>query len=76
MRKKLKNIRKKTIQDFGNQWKIHGEIKKNFWSSKLMFKDHFGKLFNPIKIGHNKAVQLFHLTEYCLDKTQQNSAIL
>ena len=55
MIKKFKNIRKKTIQDFGNQWRIHGEIKKNFWSSKLMFKDHFGKLFNPIKIK-NKTI--------------------
>ena len=45
MKKKTIRIREKTIQDFGDQWEIHGDIKKNFWSSNSMFKDHFGKLY-------------------------------
>ena len=55
MKKKTIRIREKTIKDFGDQWEIHGDIKKNFWSSNSMFEDHFGKLFNPSNIK-NKTI--------------------
>ena len=58
MKVKIQKIRKKTITDFGEQWKIHGEIKKNFWSSKKMFLDHFGSLFNPNTIKGKKICEI------------------
>lgn len=36
----------KTINDFGNQWKIHGELREDHWTSDQMFRDHFPKDFN------------------------------
>lgn len=30
-----------TIRDFGNQWKIHGNIEPDYWTSDEMFRDHF-----------------------------------
>jgi SAM-dependent methyltransferase len=42
----IKRNRNRTIQDFGNQWKIHGELKDDHWTSLNMFKDHFPKDFD------------------------------
>jgi SAM-dependent methyltransferase len=36
----------KTINDFGNQWKIHGELREDHWTSDQMFRDHFPKDFD------------------------------
>jgi SAM-dependent methyltransferase len=41
---KAKN--KKTINDFGNQWKIHGQLREDHWTSDQMFRDHFPKNFD------------------------------
>jgi SAM-dependent methyltransferase len=32
---------KRTIQDFGNQWLIHGSLAEDYWTSDEMFRDHF-----------------------------------
>jgi SAM-dependent methyltransferase len=36
----------KTIEDFGNQWQIHGNLRQDHWTSDLMFRDHFPSDFN------------------------------
>jgi SAM-dependent methyltransferase len=36
----------KTINDFGNQWEIHGELRENKWTSDQMFRDHFPSDFD------------------------------
>jgi SAM-dependent methyltransferase len=41
----------KTIRDFGNQWNIHGQLDHDYWTSKEMFIDHFGDLFDPTEIS-------------------------
>lgn len=46
-----KEVRERTIQDFGNQWQIHGQVDQDYWSSKEMFTDHFGELFDPQEIA-------------------------
>ena len=38
-------VRKRTIKDFGNQWKIHGKIDEDYWSSDQYFRDYFKKCF-------------------------------
>ena len=48
-------IRKRTVKDFGNQWKIHGKIDEDYWSSDQYFKDYFKNHFNP-KVLKNKVV--------------------
>jgi len=35
-----------TIKDFGNQWKIHGRLNQDHWTSDRMFRDHFPKNFD------------------------------
>jgi SAM-dependent methyltransferase len=42
---------KKTIEDFGNQWLIHGRLDCGHWTNKVMFEDHFGDVFNPKEIS-------------------------
>lgn len=42
-----KTVRQQTIQDFGDQWQIHGQVDADHWSSREMFVDHFGELFDP-----------------------------
>lgn len=37
----LKDKRKATISDFGNQWVIHGRLDDDYWTSDQMFRDHF-----------------------------------
>ena len=48
-------VRKRTIKDFGNQWKIHGKIDEDYWSSDQYFRDYFKNHFNP-KVLKNKVV--------------------
>ncbi len=50
----LETTRKKTISDFGDQWKIHGKIEDD-WTSEEKFKDHFGEIFDPNELK-NKIV--------------------
>ena len=45
MKKKTIRIREKTIKDFGDQWEIHGDIKKNL---EAMDKIH-GYCNNPYR---------------------------
>ena len=44
------SVRRQTVEDFGNQWQIHGEVDTDHWSSRDMFVDHFGDLFDPGEI--------------------------
>lgn len=30
-----------TVKDFGDQWSIHGSLAEDYWTSDLMFRDHF-----------------------------------
>ena len=46
-----KEVRERTICDFGNQWQIHGQVDQDYWSSKEMFTDHFGERFDPQEIA-------------------------
>jgi SAM-dependent methyltransferase len=39
-------MKKRTIEDFGNQWKIHGQLNEDHWTSDKMFRDHFPKTFD------------------------------
>jgi SAM-dependent methyltransferase len=34
-------MKSRTINDFGNQWLIHGRIDEDYWTSDQMFRDHF-----------------------------------
>ncbi len=43
-------VRRQTIEDFGSQWQIHGQVDPDYWSSAEMFRDHFGNLFEPGEI--------------------------
>jgi SAM-dependent methyltransferase len=36
----------KTVDDFGNQWQIHGKLRENHWTSDAMFRDHFPAEFD------------------------------
>ncbi len=45
------SIRRQTVEDFGNQWEIHGRVDEDHWSSREMFADHFGNLFDPDDIA-------------------------
>jgi SAM-dependent methyltransferase len=49
---------KKTIDDFGNQWSIHGRLESGHWTSKEMFDDHFGELFNPREITGKRVADI------------------
>lgn len=46
-----RNIRTRTINDFGEQWQIHGEIDTDYWSSDELFEDFFGDLFDTEEIS-------------------------
>lgn len=49
---------KKTINDFGNQWKIHGELSADHWTSDHMFRDHFPKDFDFLVIKGAKVLEV------------------
>mgnify|MGYP001158395021 FL=1 len=40
-----KIVRKKTIKDFNNQWKLQGELNEDYWSSDEVLIDQFDKIF-------------------------------
>lgn len=35
-----------TIKNFGDQWRIHGQLRSDYWTSDQMFSDHFPKDFD------------------------------
>jgi len=41
-----KSKKHQTVDDFGNQWQIHGQLRENHWTSDRMFRDHFPKDFD------------------------------
>jgi len=48
----------KTIEDFGSQWSIHGRLESGHWTSKEMFDDHFGDIFNPNEISGKRVADI------------------
>jgi SAM-dependent methyltransferase len=48
----------KTIHDFGHQWKIHGELREDHWTSDQMFRDHFPKDFDFSIIKEAKVLEV------------------
>ena len=51
-------VRQQTVEDFGNQWQIHGEVDADHWSSRDMFVDHFGDLFDPAALAQGCAADI------------------
>lgn len=51
-------IYKKTIKDFGSQWKIHGQIRDTHWASDEMFRDHFGSDFIPAALSEKNVCEI------------------
>lgn len=45
-----RDVRDRTVADFGNQWQIHGSLDDDHWSSVEMFADHFGGHFDAAEI--------------------------
>jgi SAM-dependent methyltransferase len=41
----------RTIDDFNEQWAIHSQLRESYWTSDLMFRDHFGDLFDPKELA-------------------------
>ena len=40
-------VRKKTISDFDDQWKLHGgDLDEDYWASDNVLLDQFSSLFN------------------------------
>ncbi len=52
---RLKDVRSKTIEDFGEQWDIDGEWRDDYYSPPKIFQDYFGELFKPSELS-NKVV--------------------
>lgn len=48
----------KTIYDFGNQWKIHGELRADHWTSDQMLRDHFPKDFSLSILNGAKVLEV------------------
>jgi SAM-dependent methyltransferase len=48
----------KTIEDFGNQWQIHGSLRQNHWTSDLMFRDHFPLDFDFSIFGGKRVLEV------------------
>ena len=44
----MTNGSERTINDFGNQWLIHGSLDEDYWTSDEMFRDHFRDANPPI----------------------------
>jgi SAM-dependent methyltransferase len=51
-------IYKKTIKDFGSQWKIHGKIRDTHWASDEMFRDHFGSDSIPAALSGKRVCEI------------------
>ena len=43
---KTEKIRSATIQDFGDQWQIHGQLDQDFWCDPAMLRDYLGPLID------------------------------
>ena len=48
-------IRKKTIKDFNNQWKLQGDLNDDYWASSEIILDQFNEVY-PITNIDNKVV--------------------
>ena len=48
-------VRKQTIKDFNNQWKLQGELNKDYWASDEILIDQFNNIFDLNQIS-NKIV--------------------
>ena len=46
----------KTISDFGHQWRIHGSLDNDYWTSNEMFLSHFRNSTPPFVSLQNKCV--------------------
>ena len=44
-------VRKKTIEDFDNQWKLQGDLNEDYWASDEILIDQFSNIFakNEVK---------------------------
>jgi len=49
---KVVKIRKKTIKDFNNQWKLQGELNDDYWASDDVLVDQFDNIFSLEKINN------------------------
>ena len=54
----LSRAQSSTIRDFGNQWLIHGVVRKDFWTSDEMFKDYLCGLIDPKIITGKKVLEV------------------
>lgn len=45
-----------TINDFGNQWQIHGSLETDYWTSDELFRDHFENQIPPFRTLREKVV--------------------
>ena len=48
-------VRKKTINDFNNQWKLQGELNSDYWASDEILVDQFSGIFS-LKEIENKII--------------------
>ena len=44
-------VRKQTIKDFNNQWKLQGELNDDYWASDEVLVDQFDNIFNLNQIN-------------------------
>ena len=48
-------VRKKTIEDFDNQWKLQGDLNEDYWASDEILIDQFSNIFAKIEVK-NKVI--------------------
>lgn len=56
--RKLIRLREKSIEDFGSQWSIHGDLPEGHWTSDAMFRDHWGSSFDPNQITGKRVAEV------------------
>ena len=58
----LEKVRKKTVQDFDDQWKLQGELNEDYWASDEILFDQFANLFsaNEVKDKVVTTIQNIH----------------
>ena len=49
---------KKTIDDFGGQWNIHGQLPDDFWTSNEMLLDYLCELVNPREFEGQRVAEI------------------
>jgi SAM-dependent methyltransferase len=49
---------RKTIDDFSGQWKIHGTLPDDFWTSNQMFLDYLCDLVNPSEFEGQRIAEI------------------